>query len=116
MVGAYLVEAAWNCWRTKSEEWKPALATLGAVLLAGIFFFYGRRWQASPPPPELSAVPDFTLTERSERPGGFARLARETVQAVRGVARRRSEGDDAIGGTPLVPLSIPEHLALRGRP
>jgi hypothetical protein len=41
MVGAYAVEAAWIRWRTKSGEWKPALATLGAVLLATLATPYG---------------------------------------------------------------------------
>jgi hypothetical protein len=45
MVGAYAVEAVWICWRSKSEEWKPALATLGAVLLATLITPYGvRAW------------------------------------------------------------------------
>lgn len=43
----------------------------GIMLLAGIMLFYGRGWQADPPPPLLSAVPDFTLTERSDRPFGL---------------------------------------------
>jgi hypothetical protein len=41
MVGAYVVEAAWIRWRAKSGEWKPALATLAAVLLATLVTPYG---------------------------------------------------------------------------
>jgi hypothetical protein len=41
MVGAYAVEAVWIRWRAKSGEWKPALATLGAVLLATLVTPYG---------------------------------------------------------------------------
>ena len=43
----------------------------GILILAGIMFFYGRGWQADPPPPLLSEVPEFTLTERSDRPFGL---------------------------------------------
>ena len=41
MVAAYVVEAAWIRWRAKDGEWKPALATLGAVLLATLVTPYG---------------------------------------------------------------------------
>jgi hypothetical protein len=41
MAGAYVVETAWIRWRSKSGEWKPALVTLGAVLLATLFTPYG---------------------------------------------------------------------------
>jgi hypothetical protein len=44
MVGAYVVEAVWIRWRTNRGEWKPALAMLGAVLLATLITPYG--WSA----------------------------------------------------------------------
>jgi hypothetical protein len=41
MVGAYAVEAVWAGVRSKARDWKPALATLGAVLLATLVTPYG---------------------------------------------------------------------------
>jgi hypothetical protein len=41
MVGAYVVEAAWTSWGSKRGDWRAALATLGAVLLATLVTPYG---------------------------------------------------------------------------
>jgi hypothetical protein len=41
MAGAYAAEAVWTRWRSNSGEWKPALATFVAVLLATLVTPYG---------------------------------------------------------------------------